>query len=115
MDVTRANFLEVLPQLETDLEDCEFVAIDFEMTGISLNDRKEMRSTYADIPQERYAKMRPVATRFSIVQMGVAIFSSGSKGAGKEKGGKGKGKGKKKESGTLTVKPYNFYTFAEEG
>lgn len=50
MDTTRDNFEAVLPQILEGLQDCEFVAIDFEMTGIGLTDPAS-RSNYGDTPQ----------------------------------------------------------------
>lgn len=98
MDVTKENFAEVLPGLETALQDCEFVAIDFEMTGISLpGNGGSSRSNYGDTPKERYAKMYPISSRYNIVQMGVCIFS------------------KSDDKTSLVARPYNFYTFAAEG
>lgn len=106
MDVTKENFAEVLPGLEAALEDCEFVAIDFEMTGISLpGNNSSSRSNYGDTPQERYAKMYPISSRYNIVQMGVCVFSKATK----------KGKLAEGEKETLVARPYNFYTFAAEG
>jgi len=49
MDVTKDNFLEVLPGFEAALQGCEFVAIDFEMSGIRTTSQAE-RATHGDIP-----------------------------------------------------------------
>ncbi len=104
MDVTSETFGTVLPELEAELAGCEFVAIDFEMTGIGLPNGP--RSSFGDTPEDRYAKMLPVASTYSIVQMGVCLFTKEGKG-GKKKGGDGGAQ-------TLLARPYNFYTFAEE-
>jgi len=106
MDVTKETFAEVLPGLEAALQDCEFVAIDFEMSGISLpGNGGSSRSNYGDTPQERYAKMYPISSRYKIVQMGVCVFSKATK----------KGMAAETEKETLIARPYNFYTFAAEG
>jgi hypothetical protein len=98
MDVTKETFAEVLPGLEAALQDCEFVAIDFEMTGISLpGNGGSSRSNYGDTPQERYTKMYPISSRYNIVQMGVCVFS------------------KSDDKGSLVARPYNFFTFPAEG
>ncbi len=46
------NFAEVLPSILDDLEGCDFVAIDFAMTGIELTDPR-LRSNYGDTPEVR--------------------------------------------------------------
>lgn len=128
MDTTRDNFEAVLPQIVEDLQSCEFVAMDFEMTGIGTTDSAS-RSSHGDLPQvsvllrggplwvyvypshsrhhrlasttqpqERYAKMRTVASRYNIIQLGLCTFTKG-------KGGKGE----------LVARPYNIYTCADEG
>ncbi len=107
MDVTKENFAEILPRLEIALQDCEFVTIDFEMSGISLPGSS--RPSYGDTPQERYAQMYPISSRYNIVQMGVCIFSK----ATNEKTRSRKGAEAKKE--ILIARPFNFYTFAAEG
>ena len=49
MDVTKANFLAVLPRFEAALQGCEFVAIDFEMSGIRTPGQAE-KPTHGDTP-----------------------------------------------------------------
>ncbi len=53
--------------------------------------------------QERYAKMRPVASRYNIIQLGLCTFT-------KEKPGKGQG-----QEEQLVARPYNIYACADEG
>ena len=50
--------------------------------------------------QERYAKMRPVASRYNIIQLGLCTFT-------KEKPGKGQG-----QEEQLVARPYNIYACA---
>ncbi|KAJ1461977.1 ribonuclease H-like domain-containing protein [Pelagophyceae sp. CCMP2097] len=83
MDVTRTNFDEGIAMLEEALSarGLEFISIDLEMTGINLagvNFRDT--NTTSDTPAERYAKMRPVATAFGIVQLGISCWRRSSDG-----------------------------------
>lgn len=94
MDVTRDNFLEVLPVLLEKIATCKFMSFDEEMTGISLSDPSS-RIRKDDTPQERYKRMRMVASRFGIIQFGLCLFHE-------VKGG-------------LEASPYNFYLFPNEG
>eukprot|EP00736_Rhodelphis_marinus_P001285 Rmarinus@m.25845 len=93
MNVTRDNFLDVCEEINALLPTCSFVAIDEEMTGIG--NPREM--TILDSLQSRYSKMREVASRFHIIQVGMALFHSNDDGKG------------------FTVRPYNFYLFPETG
>lgn len=49
-----------------------FVAIDEEMTGISLPGTK--RPTKDDTPSQRYKTLKAVPERYGIIQFGVALF-----------------------------------------
>mgnify|MGYP002255810256 CR=1 FL=1 len=55
MNVTKKNFDEIADEIERLLPSAEFVAIDEEMTGISLPGCEEQ---VADLPAARYGKMR---------------------------------------------------------
>ena len=55
MNVTKKNFNEAADEIEKLLPSVDFVAIDEEMTGISLPGVEEK---LADLPSERYDKMR---------------------------------------------------------
>ena len=72
MHVTKQNFDEVIENIEMYLPTAAFVAIDEEMTGISMDEQ----SCYSmgDTPAKRYAKMREVASRYNIIQFGMALF-----------------------------------------
>lgn len=64
--------------------------MDLEMTGI-----KSYEPEYKDdFPFERFAKMRKVAQRFNIIQVGLSIFTL--------------------ENGEYTAYPFNFYVFPKE-
>eukprot|EP00931_Biecheleriopsis_adriatica_P094185 TRINITY_DN67867_c0_g1_i1.p1 TRINITY_DN67867_c0_g1~~TRINITY_DN67867_c0_g1_i1.p1 ORF type:complete len:554 (+),score=159.35 TRINITY_DN67867_c0_g1_i1:51-1712(+) len=71
MNVTKSNFEEAAAQIEELLPTATFIAIDEEMTGISIPGLQER---IEDVPARRYAKMREVATRYNIIQFGLALF-----------------------------------------
>jgi hypothetical protein len=94
MNVTNENFTEVAEEIEALLPTAAFVAFDEEMTGISipgLDNRME------DTPAKRYAKMRQVASKYKIIQFGMALFHA-------QPGGDG-----------YVARAYNFYLFPETG
>ena len=63
-----------LERLEALLQTCNFVAIDCEMTGISLDENT--RPTIDDTPNSRYQKCSRIASKFSLMQVGVCPFES---------------------------------------
>jgi len=93
VNVTKANFLEQSNDLIANLPNAAFVAIDEEMTGISIPDTP--RPPKDDTPEQRYNTLKQVPERYSIIQFGIAIFLR-------------KGDGTQNE---FDVKRYNFYLF----
>ena len=87
MDVTSANFAEAMARLEAVLPGCAFVAFDEEMTGIQLN--ASTVPAFGDTPEQRYAKMRRVATEFTLMQVGICVFTA--------------------EDDAFVAHPFNFY------
>lgn len=92
MNVTKENFADAASEIESLLPSAAFVAIDEEMTGISIPGQQER---IEDSPARRYAKMRQVASRYRIIQFGVALFHQ--------------------EGDGYKARPYNFYIFPETG
>lgn len=72
MLITAQAFVGELPRIKQDIENCDFIAIDAEFTGISL---PNCESTLYDSLQERYSKMRKIATSFMINQFGFSTFT----------------------------------------
>ncbi|XP_046840547.1 poly(A)-specific ribonuclease PNLDC1-like isoform X2 [Xenia sp. Carnegie-2017] len=72
MDVVRTNFEEILPQIEEALLKCEFVAIDAEFTGLTLNESQ--RPSLFDAPCDRYRKLKQVVGHFLVSQFGISAF-----------------------------------------
>lgn len=91
MDVIKGNFETALTSIETLLTkgNPAFISLDCEFTGIK--GRPEFNS---DTPDERYEKMRFIASKFNIIQLGITVFL-------------------KTETGYLAY-PYNIWTFPED-
>ncbi|GAB6021420.1 Poly(A)-specific ribonuclease pnldc1 [Chamberlinius hualienensis] len=91
MDVTSANFKELLPAIEAAINEATFLTIDAEFTG--LNVAKTLHAY--DTPEERYSKLREGALDFLLIQFGLCAF-------------------KWKES-RCEYKPFNIYVFPKPG
>ena len=72
MNVTKANVDKVAEEIEALLPTAAFVAIDEEMTGISMDEQSFY--SMGDTAAKRYAKMREVASWYNIIQFGMALF-----------------------------------------
>eukprot|EP00301_Raphidiophrys_heterophryoidea_P005126 c12187_g1_i2.p1 GENE.c12187_g1_i2~~c12187_g1_i2.p1 ORF type:complete len:512 (-),score=111.10 c12187_g1_i2:184-1719(-) len=90
MDITRDVSSETWATLMDDLQTCDFVAMDGEMTGISIESETELLT---DSPEVRYAKMKAVCQRYSLIQLGLCLFNYDE------------------QKSRLVAKPYNFYLF----
>ena len=84
------ELLEMLPT-------ASFIAIDEEMTGISLPGSK--RPAKDDTPEERFAETRKVPERYAIVQVGVAMFHQNPEWT------------MGSETAEFIVRKYNFFLF----
>jgi len=69
--VTSDNFEEELPGFIEKLEGCSFTSFDLEFTGI----HGPFRNSKSDDPNSRYLKMIPVAEKYSIIQIGICIYT----------------------------------------
>jgi hypothetical protein len=72
MDVDKANFFDILPQIEQSIAECDFLALDLEMTG--LNSGKMERQKPWDSAQQRYLKVRDGAAVVCPTQFGLCTF-----------------------------------------
>lgn len=97
--VTRDNFQEIYPRLKLEIQNATFVAIDEEMTGIQ-DTQARGRNSKIDTPDARYLKMVGPATRYSIIQLGIAIFTAQKSPTGESDGG-------------WKVSVYTFYLFPD--
>eukprot|EP00762_Andalucia_godoyi_P004429 ANDGO_08243.mRNA.1 Poly(A)-specific ribonuclease PARN len=100
MDFTRENFSESIPLVKMLLAKAEYVAFDLEMTGISLNTRDNAENG-ADYPEQRYRKMRQVATTYSVIQFGICFFVRNPSADGGS-------------SLAYTATPLNFWAYPEQ-
>jgi len=101
MNVTKDNFADVVAQIEALLPTAAFVAIDEEMTGVSIGGQSERMS---DLPAKRYSNLRNVASRYRIIQFGLAIFHEHPCLADMPQGGQ-----------RYEAHAFNFYLFPETG
>mmetsp|Transcript_7786 Transcript_7786/g.8922 ORF Transcript_7786/g.8922 Transcript_7786/m.8922 type:complete len:634 (+) Transcript_7786:342-2243(+) len=92
VNVTKRNFLEQSNDLISNLPQAAFVAIDEEMTGISIPNIP--RPPKDDTPVERYKTLKQIPERYSIIQFGVALFIPNNS-----------------RDNSFNVKRYNFYLF----
>lgn len=92
--ITRTTFEPAAAALAELLPTAEFVAIDCEMTGIHLGGAPPSQR---DTTQERYDKMRRVASAYSLMQVGICTFhrdAAAGAGAG--------------AAAPLVARPFNF-------
>ncbi|KAF9416605.1 hypothetical protein BGZ94_010172 [Podila epigama] len=72
MEILKENFEASLPMLQKAIEECDFVAMDTEMTGLALP---------VNIPKghdslaTRYAKVSTSASSFLVIQLGICTFT----------------------------------------
>ncbi|KAL3679542.1 hypothetical protein R1sor_022498 [Riccia sorocarpa] len=71
-NVTKANFWETYEQLVVHLQNADFVALDFEMTGVESTPWR--RNTELDTSDTRYLHIKHSAESFAVWQCGVCPF-----------------------------------------
>ena len=69
MDVTRENFLNTLPKVEESILNCDFIAIDTELSGLRKSNGKLF-----DEHEERYEALRDGCMGYSVIQLGLSCF-----------------------------------------
>ncbi|XP_042214075.1 poly(A)-specific ribonuclease PNLDC1-like [Homarus americanus] len=72
VEVTANNFNQLLPEILADIKSASFIAVDTEFTGL-LSDEVFVGSLFDDGPH-RYQKLISNMRRFSICQLGLAVF-----------------------------------------
>ena len=72
MEVDKSNYFDLLPRIEASIADCDFMALDLEMTG--LNSGKMERQKPWDSAQQRYLKVRDGASVVCPTQFGLCTF-----------------------------------------
>lgn len=71
-DVTKENFIVQSNDLIQRISKAAWIAVDEEMTGISLPGTP--RPSKADTPADRYPVLKKVPERYSIIQLGLCLF-----------------------------------------
>jgi poly(A)-specific ribonuclease len=98
MEVTKNNFAEVLPEIETALSECSFYAFDCEMTGLFVSENRNGLAegkppAYLHDIEDRYEELQQSSEAFVINQFGLSAFRW------------------EEDSKTFVAKTFNFYTF----
>ncbi|GFV10458.1 poly(A)-specific ribonuclease PNLDC1 [Trichonephila clavipes] len=75
VEVTRANFNEMMPLVKKAIKDCTFIAIDTEFTGLDLEDTENDKCKLFDTLPERYQKLKMRATKVMPCQIGLSMFT----------------------------------------
>ena len=91
MQVTRENFVEVLPLVRESIQMADFISFDAEFTGIKTSMNSEQKDF--DSPEDRYQKIKGVVQSYTAIQFGICAFTWDAKA---------------KE---YKARPFNFYTF----
>lgn len=76
MDITRKNFVTLLPEIEAAIAECDFVALDCELSGL----RKGKAGHLFDDHEERYVKLRDGCMDYKLIQLGLSCFKRGEDG-----------------------------------
>ena len=70
MELTRDNYYDIEPLILKDIEKCDFIALDLELSGLN----QSMFKVY-DSPEENFIKSKYNAENFRIIQLGITIFT----------------------------------------
>ena len=71
MKITKLNFDENYDRIVELIEKSEYISFDCEMTGINNSSQQHKKDDNTD---ERYLKMTTVATKYSLIQIGLCCF-----------------------------------------
>jgi len=71
---TKSDFLEQSNDFIRHLPNASWIAIDEEMTGISLPHGESKRLSKDDSPTDRYPSLKLVPERYAIIQFGICLF-----------------------------------------
>ncbi|CDW90995.1 poly-specific ribonuclease (deadenylation nuclease) [Stylonychia lemnae] len=72
MNITRYNFKKQLPSIIKCLNQSDFIAIDFEFSGLNFD--KELENLQSDTVAQRYWKSKENVSKFMAPQMGICAF-----------------------------------------
>ncbi|BFZ20795.1 hypothetical protein BsWGS_23834 [Bradybaena similaris] len=91
MDITQDNFKDQLSSIYAAIQECDFVAVDCEFSGLDCS--APGHATCFDTPEERYQKIKANCSEFIIVQFGLCAFKAVP------------------QNKIYEAKPFNFYIF----
>jgi poly(A)-specific ribonuclease len=72
MEVTKENFESLFPVIDESITNCDFVAVDLELTGLQNTNTDAI--DVLDDSQDRYSKLVDAARSFLPIQFGLACF-----------------------------------------
>ena len=93
MEITSDNYFQKEQEIIMDIQKCDFLSFDLEMTGIAMGGRH-----FLDSPSERYLKHKMSAEKFRIIQFGLVPWFRKADSIDKNKI-------------SYEAKPYNIYVF----
>ncbi|MES1911511.1 MAG: hypothetical protein MHM6MM_003929 [Cercozoa sp. M6MM] len=75
MNITRAHFASVLPQVESAIKRASFLAVDCEFSGLHAAEKWHgLQSCQLDPPALRYLQLRDGVEQFQLMQLGLCTF-----------------------------------------
>ncbi|KAF9397438.1 hypothetical protein BGX21_008867, partial [Mortierella sp. AD011] len=90
MEILRENFHAELPYIKEAIEECEFIAIDAEFSGLHTEPNRRTQKTTLE---QGYEELRKSASQFLTVQIGISTFKFDPR------------------NGDYVAKPFNFFVF----
>ncbi|KAI7820774.1 ribonuclease H-like domain-containing protein [Gamsiella multidivaricata] len=90
MEILRDNFHAELPYIKEAIDECEFIALDAEFSGLHTEPNKRTQSTTLE---QGYEELRKSASQFLTVQIGISTFKFDPR------------------NGSYSAKPFNFFIF----
>ncbi|KAF9921561.1 hypothetical protein FBU30_008378 [Linnemannia zychae] len=90
MEIVRENFQRELPYIKEAIDECEFIAIDAEFSGLHTEPNRRTQNTTL---QEGYHDLRNSASKFLTIQIGISTFKFDP------------------SNGSFLAKPFNVFVF----
>ncbi|KAG0282912.1 hypothetical protein BGZ96_012719 [Linnemannia gamsii] len=90
MEIVRENFQRELPYIKEAIDECEFIAIDAEFSGLHTEPNRRTHNTTLE---EGYEDLRKSASKFLTIQIGISTFKFDP------------------SNGSYLAKPFNVFVF----
>ena len=90
MEITIENYYKNESEILEDINKCDFIGFDLELSGLF-----PTYESFIDEIEERFLKLRKIALKYNIIQVGLVFFF-------------------KSEKNSFVAKPYNFYVFPSD-